>query len=57
MDFINPERSLIKGVKSQSEADDETEQDQNQFPSFRRIYLSEQGRELIHPIGSFFSEA
>jgi len=40
MDFINPERSLIKGVKSQSEADDEAEQDQNEFPSFRCIYLS-----------------
>jgi hypothetical protein len=40
MDFINPERSLIKGVKSQNEADDEAEQDQNQFPSFRCVYLS-----------------
>jgi hypothetical protein len=40
MDFINPERSVIKGVKSKSKADDEAEQDQNQLPSFRCIYLS-----------------
>jgi hypothetical protein len=47
MDFINPERSLIKGVKSQSEADENEKEKENNFSFF--IWIQNKSPRMFLP--------